>query len=111
MSYHHSVPCVMTSSDQFYVRLCTCGVVHLSFGCTVINVSPDAAVAISETLREVTENLRIELRKRVVSSLLQDAKTHPPDQADQNSALENRDSENKMSNVIAGRFPVPQPKI
>ena len=94
MSYHHSVPCVMTSSDQFYVRLCTCGVVHLSFGCTVINVSPEAAVAISETLREVTENLRIELRKKVINSLLK------------NGASENT-PEFEIKNVITGRFPAP----
>lgn len=102
MSFHHSVPNVMTNSDQFFVRLCGCGVVHMSFGCTVVNLSPEAAVAISETLREVTDSLKIEMRKRMVNSLLTD-KTEPLEaQLVTESAL--------PKNVISGRFPQPPSK-
>ena len=52
------VPCVMTDTHQFYVRLCPCGVVHLSFGPAVIHATPETVVAIAETLRELSVGLR-----------------------------------------------------
>lgn len=91
MSFHHSVPCVMTSSEQFFVRVCACGVVHMSFGCTVVNVSSEAAVAIAETLREVTDTLRLEIRKRLLA----------------NPTSEFAEPQ-ELGKVISGRFPAPQ---
>ena len=61
MSSHHLSPCVMSNTDQFFVRVCGCGVVHLSFGCATINVSSKTAIAITETLKEVTLELRRKL--------------------------------------------------
>ena len=54
----HRPPCVMSDTEQFYVCLCACGVVHLSFGPTVINATPETVIALSETLREVSQELR-----------------------------------------------------
>lgn len=65
MSFHHAVPYIMTNPEQFSVRVCGCGVVHMSFGCAVINVSPEAAIAISETLREVLGDLRTHLEEKI----------------------------------------------
>lgn len=58
MNENPHAPCVMTSTEDFYVRLCGCGVVHLSFGSTVLNLSPQVTVAITETLKELSENIR-----------------------------------------------------
>jgi hypothetical protein len=87
MSIHHP-PCVMTNTDQFFVRICGCGVVHLSFGPAIINVTQETAIAISETLREVS----LELRKRIAC--------YDPADADQAA-------NNPNSNVVLGRFPAP----
>ncbi len=88
MSFHHAVPCVMTNMEQFHVRVCGCGVVHISFGSTVVNVSSEVAIAISETLREVSG----ELRKRL---------------ALQNSGKLDQPTFNS-DNVILGKFPTTQ---
>jgi hypothetical protein len=57
MTSHHA-PCVMTETDQFFVRICGCGVVHLNIGFAVINLSPEATIAVTETLKEVSAKLR-----------------------------------------------------
>ena len=77
----------MTNTSEFFVRVCGCGVVHLSFGCTIVNVSPEAAIAISETLREVAT----ELKKRIPAAT--------PDQSS-GTPQEPRD------NIIVGNFPI-----
>lgn len=86
MSAHHGGPCIMTDTDQFYVRICGCGVVHLSFGVAVINVSIETAIAITETLKEVSTDLRNRLQ------------CHDPMNADQATI-------DPASNVVYGRFP------
>lgn len=53
-------PCVMTDTDSFYVRICGCGVVHLCFGPTTLNLSPESVVAVTETLKEISAALRAE---------------------------------------------------
>ncbi len=53
------VPCVMTDTDSFYVKVCGCGVVHLNFGPTLLNLSPEVLVAVSETLKEVAQGIRL----------------------------------------------------
>jgi hypothetical protein len=68
MGSHPTSPCVMTNTDQFFVRVCECGVVHLSFGSAVIHVSSKAAIAITETLREVSQELRKQLESDSVAS-------------------------------------------
>ncbi|MGE0616647.1 MAG: hypothetical protein AB7P04_13515 [Bacteriovoracia bacterium] len=83
---NHGGPCVMTNTDQFYVRACGCGVVHLSFGPSVINVSQEAFVAVAETMAELSQ----EIRKRIQA----------PEQATVDSA----------GNVIYGRFPKTEQK-
>lgn len=61
MGLHYPGQCIMTNTDQFFVKVCGCGVVHLNFGVAVINVTAETAVAISETLREVATELRSKL--------------------------------------------------
>jgi hypothetical protein len=45
----------MTDTEQFFVRICGCGVVHLCFGPSVVNVTLGTALAITETLKEVMD--------------------------------------------------------
>ncbi len=54
----HGGPGVMSNTDDFYTKVCGCGVVHLSFGATCINMTPAALLAVSDTLREVALTLR-----------------------------------------------------
>ena len=89
MSTHHS-PCVMTSTDQFLVRVCGCGVVHLNFGPAVIHVTAETTIAITETLKEVAAQLRKQLA------------AYDPVNADQ-AAID------PSGNVIIGRFPGAMP--
>ena len=53
---------IMKDTDSFYVRICNCGVVHLCFGATTLNLTQDAVIAVTETLKEITQEL--ELRKK-----------------------------------------------
>ena len=86
MSSHHSSPCIMKNTDQFFVRICGCGVVHMNFGCAIINVSSETAIAITETLKEVSHQLRQQLE------------SNDPMNADQATI-------DSSGNVIKGRFP------
>ncbi|MEO5970130.1 MAG: hypothetical protein ABIQ95_09400 [Bdellovibrionia bacterium] len=61
MKGHSHSPCVMTDTEQFYVRICGCGVVHLCFGATLINLAPEAIIAVTETLKEVSNKLRFQM--------------------------------------------------
>jgi hypothetical protein len=81
----------MTNTDQFYIRICGCGVVHLSFGATVINISAETAIAITETLKEVSVDLRNRLQGQ-----------GPSEGGSSNSEQTLTDP---ASNVIYGRFP------
>jgi len=58
----HTHPCIMTSTDQFYHRICSCGTVHLAFGPTTLHLSIEAFIAVSETLSEVSDSLKHNLR-------------------------------------------------
>jgi len=58
----HGSSCVLTDKEQFYVRVCGCGVVHLGFGASSVNVSPDLIPFIAETLAIVARDL--EMRRR-----------------------------------------------
>jgi hypothetical protein len=44
--------------SPFTVRLCGCGSVHLGFGATVVSVTAETALSISETLNEAAAELR-----------------------------------------------------
>lgn len=48
---------IMKDTDSFYVRICNCGVVHLCFGATTLNLTEQAAIAVTETLKEVSHEL------------------------------------------------------
>ena len=48
---HHSN--VMSDLSQFAVRICGCGVVHLCFGPTTLNITPEARIQLSDSLRKV----------------------------------------------------------
>lgn len=87
MGTSHS-PCVMSNTEQFFVKLCSCGVVHLNFGPTVVNATPETIIAITETLREISS----ELRKRLSQE----------DSVNGHQAAIDFDG-----NVIRGRFPSP----
>ncbi len=60
MSTDHA-PCVMTDTEQFYIRACGCGIIHLNFGPAVINVTAEVMIAITETLKEAASELRTRL--------------------------------------------------
>jgi hypothetical protein len=57
----------MQDTDSFFVRICNCGVVHLCFGPTTLNVSEQTVIAITATLKEVSQELislgRIQTKK------------------------------------------------
>lgn len=91
MSAHYA-PCVMTSTDQFSVRLCGCGVVHLTFGVSAVHVSPEALVEMSDILRGVASEIRGPEVELVV---------HPEPQI----ISEQRTKPETSGNVIFGRFP------
>lgn len=76
----------MTNTDQFYVRICGCGVVHLCFGATTLNLSAETVIAVTETLKEVSQELRVRMMN---------------DTANPDSAMIDADG-----NVIRGHFPV-----
>ncbi len=58
----HSPSCVLSNPEQFYVKVCSCGVVHLSFGFAMINTTPEALIAITETLKDVTYELKKKIK-------------------------------------------------
>jgi hypothetical protein len=60
MTSHHGRDHVIDKPENFSVRLCGCGVAHLNFGPTTVNVTPEVALAITETLN----NVAIELKSR-----------------------------------------------
>ena len=82
MFHHPTAPCIMTNTDQFFVRICGCGVVHMNFGCAIINVSYETAIAITETLKDVST----ELKRHLAPAM---GNTGEP-----------------LNNVIQGHFPV-----
>jgi hypothetical protein len=47
----------MKDTDSFYVRICGCGVIHLCFGATTINLTEQAVIAVTETLKNVSLEL------------------------------------------------------
>ena len=79
-------PCVMTNTDQFLIRVCGCGVVHLSFGPAIINVTAEAMIAITETMKDVAATLRQQL-------------------AGEDAVNADEVSIDASGNVIFGRFP------
>lgn len=58
---------IMSDTSSFYIRICGCGIIHLCFGSTTINLTKNAVIAVSETLKEVVSNLRdrSELKSRL----------------------------------------------
>ncbi len=90
MSAHYA-PCVMTNTDQFSVRLCGCGVVHLTFGVSAVHVSPEALVAMSDILQGVAAEIR--------GPQLQLTVQPEPTITDKRTSPEGSD------NVVFGRFP------
>lgn len=69
MHNSHS-PCVMTDTEQFYVRFCPCGVVHLAFGPSVVNLSVAAFFSVTESLQSLSAEMR-ERMKQVQSNVVQ----------------------------------------
>lgn len=53
---------IMRDTDSFYVRICSCGVVHLCFGPTTLNLTPHAMIAVTETLKQVSEEVKIRVQ-------------------------------------------------
>jgi hypothetical protein len=86
MSNDHT-PCVMTTMDSFYVKACGCGVIHLCFGPTTLNLSPEVVIAVTETLREVARDLRNQLIE--------------PERSEKHTA-----NAQEFGNVIQGKFPM-----
>jgi len=76
----------MTNTDDFYVRICGCGVVHLSFGATTLNLSSEAVIAVTETLKGISREVRTQLKKQMTQ-------------------LE-ASAPSSEGNVVQGRFPV-----
>lgn len=68
MHSSHS-PCVMTDTEQFYVRFCPCGVVHLAFGPSVVNLSRDAFLMVSESLQALSAEMKAQMTRSNVVSL------------------------------------------
>jgi hypothetical protein len=56
MSAHHQ-HYVITDLDQVRVRLCGCGVVHMSMGPVAINLSPQALKGMSSLLSHLISEL------------------------------------------------------
>jgi hypothetical protein len=48
----------MTDTDSFFARICGCGVIHLCFGPTTLNLSAEAFLAVTETLKELSAAVR-----------------------------------------------------
>lgn len=86
MTDNPHTPCVMTDTTSFFVRICPCGVVHLCFGSTTLNLSPQTVIAVTETLKEVS----FEIQSRVLSAPTSDFKT----------------LDTSLANVIHGKFPL-----
>lgn len=91
---------IMRDTEAFYVRICGCGVVHLCFGPTTLNLTQQAVVAVSETLKEVAQELvlrtlRTEPSSAPVSSQSPNSE-HDMTQASMISSA--------IPNVIQGRF-------
>lgn len=57
MSVHHS-PRVMQDAEDFFIRICGCGVVHLNFGVANITATPETVIAMADTFQEVARTLR-----------------------------------------------------
>lgn len=49
---------VMTNTDHFFVKVCGCGVVHICWGPTTLNLTREAFIAVSETLKEISTQLK-----------------------------------------------------
>lgn len=78
----------MTDTEQFFVRVCDCGVVHLSFGPAIVNATPETVIAITETLKGISAELRNSLRQA-------------EDSIDGDQAVRSPHG----GNVVRGRFP------
>lgn len=85
MSVHHSSR-VMKNAEDFSMRICGCGVVHLNFGATSVTATPEAVIGMAETLKEVAHTLKGSLRN------------HDPVNADPATI-------DPAGNIVAGRFP------
>jgi hypothetical protein len=59
---HH----IMRDTDSFYVKICGCGVVHLCFGPTTLNLTGHAIIAITETLKGVSQELLSRLNNETI---------------------------------------------
>lgn len=51
-------PCVFDEKEFFQAKVCSCGVIHLYFGSTTINLSASALKFVAETLNEVVRDQR-----------------------------------------------------
>jgi hypothetical protein len=61
---------IMKDTESFYVRICQCGVIHLCFGAATINLTSEALIAVSETLREVATTLRQQMNASVPANVI-----------------------------------------
>lgn len=56
---------ILKNGDSFYIRICNCGVIHLCFGATTVNLSEEALLAVSETLKDVCHEMLSRRQKEV----------------------------------------------
>src|SRR5689334_2792438 len=62
MNSHIHTPCVMRDTDQFFVRVCGCGIIHLCFGATTLNLAPEALIAVTETLKDLSDAIKMKMK-------------------------------------------------
>ncbi len=59
---------IMSETNSFYIRNCSCGVFHLCFGFTTLNLTAAALIAVTETLKEVCADMINQSQKPPIQS-------------------------------------------
>lgn len=98
MGHGNHSSAVMTSIDSFGVKICGCGVIHLCFGPSTINLTQETVFQVTELLNQVSRDLAARASDRLEASATQE---------DSPSLSEVASTE--AENVIKGRFPLHPP--
>ena len=61
----------MTSMDSFFAKVCQCGVIHVCFGPTMLNLSPEVLIAVTETLKSLSSEVRVRLTSQTLAPVIQ----------------------------------------